>query len=106
MWEIDEREPAIHFLIRGNDRKCSYALDTVFQSEGIHVIPIPYHAPNANAFAERWIRPIREECLDKVLILNQAHLRSVMREYVGFFNTTRPHQGINQQIPAPQQAEQ
>jgi putative transposase len=101
MWEIDEREPAIHFLIRDNDKKFSHAFDTVFRSAGIHVIPIPHHAPNANAFSERWIRSVREECLDKVLIINQAHLRRVMREYIAFFNTARPHQGINQQIPVP-----
>ena len=73
----------------------------MFQSAGIDVIPIPYHAPNANAFAERWIRSVREECLDKVLIINQAHLRRVMREYIAFFNTARPHQGIDLQIPVP-----
>jgi transposase InsO family protein len=99
MWELDEREPAIHFLIRDNDKKFSHAFDTVFRSSGIHVIPTPPRAPNANAFAERWIRSVREECLDKVLIINQAHLRRVMREYIAFFNTARPHQGIDQQIP-------
>ncbi len=106
MWELDEREPAIHFLIRDNDKKFSHAFDTVFRSAGIHVIPIPHHAPNANAFAERWIRSVREECLDKVLIINQAHLRRVMREYSAFFNTARPHQGIINRFPSPQQVEQ
>ena len=101
MWKLDEREPAIHFLIRDNDKKFSHAFDTVFRSEGIHVIRIPQHAPDANAYAERWIRSVREECLDKLPIINQAHLRSVMREYVTFFNTARPHQGIDQQIPVP-----
>jgi putative transposase len=48
------------------------------------------------------IRSVREECLDKVLIINQSHLRRVMREYVTFFNTARPHQGIDQQMPVPQ----
>ncbi len=58
-----------------------------------------YRAPNANAYAERWIRSVREECLDKLLIINQAHLRRAMREYITFFNTARPHQGLEQQIP-------
>jgi hypothetical protein len=101
MWELDEREPSIRFLIRDNDQKFNSAFDTVFRSAGIEVIPIPHHAPNANAFAERWIRSVREECLDKALIINQAHLRRVMREYVTFFNTARPHQGIDQQILVP-----
>ena len=65
------------------------------------MIPTPYRAPNANAFAERWIRSVREECLDKLLCINQTHLRRVMREYIEFFNTARPHQGIEQQIPIP-----
>ena len=74
----------------------------VFRSEGIDVIPIPVRAPNANAFMERWIRSAREECLDKLLIINQMHLRRVMRDYVEFFNTARPHQGLKQQIPVSQ----
>jgi putative transposase len=99
VWELEDRNPAIRFLIRDNDTKFSQAFDTVIRAEGIDVIPTPYRAPNANAYAERWIRSVREECLDKLLIINQAHLRRVMREYVTFFNTARPHQGIAQQIP-------
>jgi transposase InsO family protein len=74
---------------------------TVFRAEGIKVIHTPYRAPNANAHAERWIRSVREECLDKLLIINQAHLRRVMREFVAYHNPARPHQGIDQQIPIP-----
>ena len=101
MWELADREPALRFLIRDNDRKFTTAFDTVFRSEGIDVIPTPYRAPNANAYAERWIRSVREECLDKLLIINQVHLRRVMGEYVEFFNSARPHQGIEQRIPNP-----
>ncbi len=101
MWELDEREPAIRFLIRDNDKKFSHAFDTVFRSADVKVIPTPCRAPNANAHAERWIRSVREECLDKLLIINQAHLRRVMREYVALFNTARPHQRIDQQMPIP-----
>jgi putative transposase len=92
------RDPAIWSLIRDNDKKFSRAFDAVFRTEGMDVIPTLYRAPNANAFAERWIRSEREECLDKLLIINQAHLRRVMREYVEFFNTARPHQGIGKRI--------
>jgi putative transposase len=101
MWELTDRETPIRFLIRDNDQKFTKAFDTVFRSEGIDVIPTPVRAPNANAFCERWIRSAREECLDKLLIINEAHLRRVMREYIEFFNTTRPHQGLAQQIPIP-----
>jgi hypothetical protein len=101
MWELTDRKPNIRFLIRDNDQKFTEAFDTVFRSEGVEVIPTPIRAPNANAFMERWIRSAREECLDKLLIINQTHLRRVMRDYVGFFNTARPHQGLEQQIPVP-----
>jgi len=90
MWELEDRDPSIRFLIRDNDKKLTTAFDTVFRSQGIDVIPTPYRAPNANAHAERWIRSVREECLDKLLIINQAHLRRVMREYIEFFNTAPP----------------
>jgi transposase InsO family protein len=99
MWELEDREPVIRFLIRDNDKKFTESFDTVFRAEGIDVIPTPYRAPNANAYAERWIRSAHEECLDKLLIINQAHLRRVMCEYTEFFNTARPHQGLEQQIP-------
>ena len=101
MWELEDREPGIRFLIRDNDKKFTQSFDTVFRAEGIDVIRTPFRAPNANAYAERWIRSAREECLDKLLIINQAHLRRVMREYITFFNTARPHQGLDQRIPVP-----
>jgi hypothetical protein len=73
MWELDEREPAIHFLIRDNDKKFSHAFDTVFRSAGIKVIPTPCRAPNANAFAER----VRREA---VWITVQEVLRQTFNE--------------------------
>ena len=103
IWVLDEKETPTRFLIHDNDRKYTQAFDTLFKSEGIQIIPIPYHAPNANAFAERWVRTAREECLDHLLILNDAHLRRVMGEYIGYYNQARPHQGIGQQTPIPSQ---
>jgi putative transposase len=94
MWALEDREPSIRFLIRDNDKKFTEAFDTVFRAEGSVVIRTPYRAPNANAYAERWIRSAREECLDKLLIIHQAHLRRVMGEYTAFFTDERPCQGI------------
>jgi hypothetical protein len=68
------------------------------------VIRIPYYAPNANAFAERRVRTVRDECLHKLIIVKQAHLRRVMREFVAYHNAARPHQGLDQQIPVPHTA--
>jgi len=101
VWELEDRDPPMRFLIRDNDKKYTEPFDTVFRSEGLKVIRTPYQAPNANAYAERWVRTVREECLNKILIINQAHLRRVMAEFVTYHNTARPHQGLEQQIPLP-----
>ena len=62
-------------------------------------VPIPYGAPNANAFVERFIGTLRRECLNHFLFRSDAHLRAVVREYVAYYNEARPHQGI-EGIPA------
>ena len=71
----------------------------MFATEGVTIPRTPYQAPNANAFAERWIRSVREECLDKLLILGERHLHRVLTAYVDYYNRARPHQGIGQQCP-------
>ena len=83
-WDLEGHSPRIHFLIHDNDSKFTETFDTIFASEHIHVIHTPLRAPNANAFAERWVRTVRHECLDKLLIFNDAHLRRVLRDYVAY----------------------
>ena len=70
-----------------------------FASEDIEAILTPYRAPNANAYAERWVRSVREECLDHLLIFNERHLDHILRQYNQYYNRARPHQGLRQQIP-------
>ena len=65
----------------------------------IDVITIPYHTPKANAICEWFIGSVRRECLDWLFIWNERHLHRVLRNYVEYFNTMRPHQGLNQKIP-------
>ena len=101
VWVLAGRPEPKRFLLHDNDGKFTKAFDTVFASERVKVIHTPYRAPSANAYAERWVRTVREECLDKVIILSEAHLRRVMREYVTYYNEARPHQGIKQQPPVP-----
>ncbi len=73
----------------------------MFEAEDIEIIKTPYRAPRANAFAERWVRSVREECLDRLLILGEGHLRRVMGEYAAYYNGRRPHQGVEQRSPIP-----
>ena len=66
----------------------------------IEVVRIPPRAPKANAFAERWVRTVRHECLDWMLIWNCRHLEHVLTDYVRHYNTARPHRGIHLGVPA------
>lgn len=96
----------IRFLIHDRDTRFTSSFDVVFNSEGVESMLTPYRCPKANAFAERWVRTVREECLDRVLIISQAHLRRVLQEYIRYYNHRRPHQGIDQQIPIPRSLRQ
>jgi putative transposase len=104
-WELQDGALSARFLIRDRDAKFPPSFDAVFRSEGVTIVRMPYRAPNANAIAERWIRSAREERLDHLLILNEAHLRRVLGVYVGYYNRARPHQGLDQRTPvAPDRA--
>jgi putative transposase len=67
----------------------------------IALVKIPPRAPRANAYAERWVRTVRTECLDWTLIWNRQHLRQVLTRYLEHYNTGRPHRGIGLQTPVP-----
>jgi transposase InsO family protein len=98
-WELQERDLPMRYLIHDHDTKFAGLFDTVFESEGIEIVNIPFEAPNANAIAERWVRSVREECLDRLIILNERHLHRVLNEYITYYNARRPHQGIDQDSP-------
>jgi transposase InsO family protein len=88
------------FLIRDRDSKFSRVFDDVFTSDGAQVITTPVQAPNANAFAERWVRTVREECLDWTLIWGRRHLERILNEYVRHYNDQRPHRGLQLRPPS------
>jgi putative transposase len=84
----------LQFLIRDRDAKFTRAFDDVFRSGGAEVLITPVQAPNANAYAERWIRTVRAECLDWLLIVGRGHLEQVLRVYVEHYNGHRPHRAL------------
>ncbi len=88
------------FLIRDRDR--SYGGDFIGKAAGlgIQTVLTPIHAPKANAIAERVVRTFRQECLDHVIVLNDRHLRRLLREFVPYYNAARPHRSLNLTPPA------
>lgn len=99
IWKVGGHSTPIRYLLHDRDGKFPEAFDIMFRSVDIEPKLTPARAPNANAIAERWVRSAREECLDKLLIWNEAHLRSVLGEYVSYYNQRRPHQGLAQDSP-------
>ena len=66
-----------------------------FRALHVRAIETPIRAPRANAFAERWVRTARSECLDWLLVLGRRHLERVLRTYVAHYNAARPHRGLD-----------
>jgi transposase InsO family protein len=100
-WSLSERPRPIRFLIHDRDTKFSRAFDDVFRSEGVEIIRTPFRAPNANAFAERWVGTVRHDCLDWLLIARPRQLERVLRVYVDHYNRHRPHQALALTPPIP-----
>ncbi len=89
------------FLIHDRDSKFTAAFDELFRSEGITVVHTLVQAPQANAFAERFVRTVRNECLDWLLIVGRRHLEHVLRIYIQHYNRERPHRGLALNHPEP-----
>ena len=91
--DLGELAGRFRFLIRDQDGKFTPAFDGVFAGNGTRVIKTPVRSPRTNSFAERFVRTLRREYLDHVLILGEQHLREMLAEYARHYNSHRPHQG-------------
>lgn len=87
------------FILHDSDGKFSEEFDAFAEASGTKIIKLPARSPKLNAYAERWVRSVREECLDQIIVLSERHLRYVLKEYVKYFMKRRPHQGLKQQVP-------
>ncbi len=87
------------YLLRDNDTKFGASFTRVAATSQIEILRTPHHAPRANAICERFMRSVRQECLDHLLILHERQLQRILNAYVAYFNQARSHQGIQQQIP-------
>jgi transposase InsO family protein len=91
----------VWFLLRDRDAKFSRSFNEVFRSEGGEILVTPVRAPKANAYAERWVRTVRAECLDWLLIVGRSHLEQILRVYVQHYNGHRPHRALGLAAPDP-----
>jgi putative transposase len=98
--DLGQRAASVRFLIRDRAGQFTGSFDAVFTAEGIRILASPPQAPRTNAICERVIGTLRRELLDRLLIVNEHHLRQVLTEYLRHYNTGRPHRALGQLAPA------
>ena len=82
------------------DRDAKYSTDwrAFIEEQGIEVIRLPPRSPNLNAYAERFVRSIKEECLDRMIFIGEASLRRAVREFMAHYHAERNHQGLGNRL--------
>jgi len=96
---LEDHANGLKFLIRDRDAKFTAPFDAVLTATGVRITKTPVRAPRANAIAERWVSSARRECLDRMLITGERHLRLILGEYTNHYNTHRPHRALQQNPP-------
>jgi putative transposase len=96
LMDLGQRATSVKFLIRDRAGQFTSSFDAVFTAEGIRILASPPQAPRANAICERIIGSLRRELFDRLLIVNEHHLRLVLTEYLQHYNTARPHRSLGQ----------
>lgn len=102
--DLEDAGRHFRFLVRDRDTKFTASFDAVLASIGIETIRTPVASPRANAFAERFVRTVRQDCLDHLLVVSQRHLEALLADYVCHYNEARPHRGLDLDPPLPRPA--
>ncbi len=102
--DLEDAGRHFRFLIRDRDTKFTASFDAVLASIGIEALRTPVASPRANAFAERFVRTVRQDCLDHLLVVSRRHLEALLAEYVCHYNEARPHRGLELEPPLPRPA--
>jgi len=89
------------YLIRDRDSKYTESFDSILQATGIEPVKLPPMSPNLNAFAERFVKSIKSECLDRMILFGEKSLRHVIKGYLAHYHAERNHQGIDNVILCP-----
>jgi transposase InsO family protein len=81
------------YLLHDRDTKYTQSFRTIIKSGQVKTLTLPAHSPNLNAYAERWVRSVKEECLSKLILFGERSLRRALNEYVAHYHAERNHQG-------------
>jgi putative transposase len=92
---FDTNNKSNKLLIRDGDGKYSKEFDEIINKYGVNVKKIPYKSPNLNPYAEGWVGTIKRECLDYFFVFGERHLRYLVKGYLKYYNTVRPHGALN-----------
>jgi transposase InsO family protein len=98
---IDGTLLPIRFVLHDRDTKFCASFQNTLRSAGIQPLRLPARSPNLNAFAERWVRSIKSECLSKLILFGEASLRRAVTEFIEYYHLERPHQGKGNQLLFP-----
>jgi hypothetical protein len=82
-----------HYLLHDRDVKYTQSFRVIIASGRVEPLALPARSPNLNAYAERWVRSVKEECLSKVILFGERSLRRALSEYLDHYHTERNHQG-------------
>jgi len=81
------------YLLHDRDTKFCASFDSILKAGGVKALKLPAQSPNLNAFAERWVRSVKEECLSKLILFGEESLKRALAEFNSFYHSERPHQG-------------
>jgi putative transposase len=99
LMDLGDRATTLKFLLRDRDSRFTRGFDAVFAADGIRILTSPPQAPRANAICERMVGTLRRELLNRIMIVNERHLRQVLTTYLHHFNEARPHRALAQLTP-------
>lgn len=99
LMDLGDRLTAFRFLTRDRDARFTSVFNEIFASAGMQMARTPPQMPRTNCYAERWVRTVRSECTDRMLIYDEQRLRTVLRRYAAHYSGHRPHQSRQQRPP-------
>jgi putative transposase len=102
LMDLGDHAARFRFMIRDRAGQFTDSFDAVLADVGIVTVKIPPRCPRANAFAQRWVGTVRREVTDRMLIVGERHLRTVLAEYVAHYNRARPHRALDLRPPRPE----